>query len=132
MPHELPKLGEGDFSSSLAVDFDLGPNEEKVVRIVVAWYSPIWKGDKTNTYARMYTAEYKGAADVAGFVSENHDALLKRIISWQEAVYSADEYPVWLREALVNIFHLMPKTGYWAVAQKPLGIGANSKMDYSA
>jgi uncharacterized protein (DUF608 family) len=121
MRDDLPKLGDGDFSSSLAADFELNPKEVKVVRILVTWYSPIWKGDKNNTFARMYTSQYKSAADVAQFVGENHAALLKRVISWQEAVYSADEYPVWLREALVNILHLMPKTGYWAVAQKPLG-----------
>ena len=121
MHQNLPKVGDGDFSSSVAVDFELGPKEEKTIPILVTWYSPIWKGDKTNTFARMYTTQYKSAADIAGYVSQNHVALLKRVLSWQEAVYSADEYPVWLREALVNIFHLMPKTGYWAVAQKPLG-----------
>lgn len=121
MQHRLPKVNAGDFSSSLAADFELNPNEDKTVRILVAWYSPIWKGERTSTYARMYTKQYKNAADVAQFVAEKHETLLRRVLSWQEAVYASDEYPVWLREGLVNILHLMPKTGYWAVAQKPLG-----------
>jgi len=121
MKHELPKVSPGDFSASLAADLDLGAGEEKIVRIVVAWYSPIWKGEGTNYFSRMYTKQYSGAVDVAEFIASNHGSLLQRILSWQQAVYTAEEYPVWLREALVNILHLTPKTGYWAVAQKPIG-----------
>ena len=36
----------------------------------------------------MYTKEYKGAANVAEFVAGNHDSLLQRIVSWQQAVYT--------------------------------------------
>lgn len=121
MARHLPHQSLGDFSTGMATDFEVGAGEEKIVRMLVAWYSPIWKGDKTNNYARMYTKEYKGAADVARFVAQNHDSLLQRIVSWQQTVYTSEEYPIWLRESLVNIFHLTPKTGYWAVAQKPLG-----------
>jgi uncharacterized protein (DUF608 family) len=121
MQKHMPVVTEGDFSSSLATDFQLNAGEEKVIRILVAWYSPIWKGDKTNTFARMYTERYKGAKEVAAFVADNHASLLRRVLSWQEAVYSADEYPVWLREGLVNVLHLLPKTAYWAAAGEPLG-----------
>lgn len=118
---ELPKAAPGDFSSSVATNVELSPGQEKIVRFVVAWYSPIWKGDKENHFARMYTRQYKDAADVARFISDDHEALLRRTLAWQQALYTADEYPVWLRESLVNILHLTTKTGYWAVAQKPLG-----------
>ena len=79
------------------------------------------EGRQNKSYARMYAREYKGAAHVAKFVADNHESLLQRIVSWQQAVYNAEEYPVWLRESLVNIFHLTPKTGFWAVAQNPIG-----------
>jgi uncharacterized protein (DUF608 family) len=118
---KLPKAAPGDFSSSVATDVEMAPGQEKVMRFVVAWYSPIWKGEKDNHFARMYTREYKDAADVARFVADDHEAQLRRVLAWQQAVYTADEYPVWLRESLVNILHLTTKTGYWAVAQKPIG-----------
>jgi uncharacterized protein (DUF608 family) len=69
----------------------------------------------------MYTKRYKDSVEVARAVSTEHAALLKRILAWQEAIYSADDHPVWLRESLVNILHLITKTGYWAVAQHPIG-----------
>ena len=121
IPRHLPHALEADFSSSMAVDFSLGPGESKVVRIVLAWYSPIWKGEGSHYFARMYTRQYKDAVAVAKAVASDHASLLQRILAWQQAVYTAEEIPLWLRESLVNILHLITKTGYWAVAQPPIG-----------
>ncbi len=121
IPRSLPPATEYEFGSSAAVDVDLNPGEEVVVRIVLAWYSPIWKGQGENCYSRMYTQRFESAAAVAQAVAQEHRGLLKRILAWQQTVYTAPEIPVWLRESLVNILHLVTKTGYWAVARKPLG-----------
>src|SRR5207248_831266 len=83
---KLPKAAPGDFGSSVATDVEVAPRQEKIVRFVVAWYSPIWKGEKDNHFARMYTSEYKEAADVARFVADDHEALLHRVLAWQQAV----------------------------------------------
>lgn len=121
MGRQASRYGISEFSTGMAADIEVGAKQEKVLRLVLAWYSPIWKGDKNNSFSRMYTKDYKGAVDVAQFVASNHESLLRRIMAWQQAVYTADEYPVWLRESLVNILHLTPKTGYWAAAAKPIG-----------
>jgi uncharacterized protein (DUF608 family) len=119
--NRLPQTADQDFDASLAVDVDLGPQETKIIRIILAWHSPVWRGDQTHIYSRMYTRHYKTAVDVAQAVAENHVSLLKRTIAWQEAVYTDSQMPVWLRESLVNIFHLITKTGYWAAAKAPIG-----------
>ena len=119
--NSLPQTSEYEFGTSLAVDVDLNPGEEKIVRIVLAWYSPIWKGQGERYYARMYTRRFKDASAVADLVAQRHEELLRRVLAWQLTVYTAEEVPVWLRESLVNILHLITKTGYWAVAEKPLG-----------
>ena len=119
--HTLPKVTEETFGASVAVDFELAPAAERVIRIVVAWYSPVWPGLGDNYFVRMYTQQHKNALSVAEMVAENHESLLRRVLAWQGAVYTADELPVWLRESLVNILHLITKTGYWAAAHKPLG-----------
>lgn len=118
---QLPKPAATEFSSSMAVDFHLEPGETRIVRILLAWYSPIWKGEGDHHFARMYTTRYKDAVEVAHAVARDHASLLDRILAWQQAVYTADENPVWLREALVNILHLIPRTSYWAAARPPIG-----------
>ena len=117
----LPRTVETDFDSSVAVDFELGPRETKIVRFVLAWYSPLWKGEKTNVFSRMYTRDYEDASAAARALATNHEAWLKRVIAWQEVVYTDQSQPVWLRESLVNVLHLITRTGYWAVAKPPIG-----------
>jgi uncharacterized protein (DUF608 family) len=117
----LPPIQDTDFSTSLAVEFELKPLEEKTVRIVLAWYSPFWRGEGQNTYSRMYTTRYQDAVTVAQMLAHDHEPLLKRILAWQQAIYAENYLPVWLREALVNILHLVPKDSYWAAAKPPIG-----------
>ncbi len=119
--NHLPRTAPDDFDGSVAVDVELAPGEEKIVRIVLAWYSPIWKGEGSNVFARMYTRNYESALSVAQFVAANHGSLLKRVIAWQTEIYREQSLPVWLREALVNNLHLITKTSYWAVARPPIG-----------
>jgi uncharacterized protein (DUF608 family) len=53
-------------------------------------------------------------------LAKDHDALLRRIIAWQKIVYAEKSLPVWLRESLVNVLHLITETGLWAQAKSPL------------
>jgi hypothetical protein len=36
---------QDDGSSSLAVDYNIPPGEEKIIRIILAWYAPEWEGN---------------------------------------------------------------------------------------
>jgi uncharacterized protein (DUF608 family) len=117
----LPPIQETDFSTSLAVEFELKPQEEKTVRIVLAWYSPLWRGEGENTYTRMYATLYPDAVAVAQALAREHEPLLKRVLAWQQAIYTDDYLPPWLREALVNILHLIARDSYWAAAKPPIG-----------
>ncbi len=121
IPWSMPRLAETDFASSMAVDFELGPNETKTVRILLTWFSPIWKGEGAHCFHRMYAKYYRDAVAVAEAVASEHESLLKRVLGWQEALYTSEELPIWLRESLVNILHLIPKTGYWAQSKPPVG-----------
>jgi uncharacterized protein (DUF608 family) len=117
----LPPATETEFASSLGVDQVLAPGETKTVRIVLAWYSAIWQGEGDHYFHRMYTKYYKDALAVAGAVAGDHASLLRRVLAWQETVYAAEEIPIWLRESLVNILHLITRTSYWAQAKPPIG-----------
>ena len=128
-------------SASVAVDFELKANQEKTVRYVLAWYSPTWKGVRkaqpnaqpttawhapewmgdTLYYEQMYGLRFTGAYDVAMKMTEEHESLLKRIIAWQNVVYTDSKIPGWLQDSLINILHLIPESGYWAQPKSPVG-----------
>ena len=121
LPQELNQAG-----ASVGVEFELEARQEKTIRFVLAWYSPEWKGGGGalyggNTYYHKYAERYKSSYEVAEFLAENHESILARIIAWQEVVYSDESLPVWLRESLVNILHLITEDGFWAQARPPIG-----------
>jgi uncharacterized protein (DUF608 family) len=136
-----------DASCSAAVDFELKPGKEKIVRFILTWYAPVreavrrdWDGEdvlqnghlwirwigslwdsRSHYYTHMYAARYGGALDVARRIACEHEELLGRVLSWQEAVYSSEEVPVWLRDSLINNLYLIADTSYWDQAKPPLG-----------
>ena len=131
----LPEIGAvDDGGSSLAVDFQLQPGEERVVRYVLSWYAPEWNGNGTPgtgaarlfantgaTYTHMYAARYKDAQDVSNYLTKNHESLLRRILSWQEVLYTASEVPGWLADSLINNLMYFPRCSAWAQAKAPIG-----------
>jgi len=143
----LPPL-VGQAGTSISVDFKLEPGESRVIRFALSWYAPEWRGGgrmndnrelfgeeytafewmggakmppNGNSYLHMYAARFSGAEQVAEYLADNHDSLLSRIIGWQSAIYSDGSLPVWLRDSLVNILHLITETSVWAQAKPPIG-----------
>ena len=136
-----------DGSAAAAVDFELGAGQEKVVRFLLAWHVPTVEGAKktwegidrvedgilrqrwlgepwgsdTNFYTQMYAARYHSAVEVARRMAEDHQDLLRRVLDWQEAIYTSDQYPVWLRDSLVNNLALIAEDSHWFQPRPPLG-----------
>ncbi len=125
----LPEAGEDHPGASAAVDFALGPGETKVVRFLLTWHCPQWKGGgynwregplAGNTYTHTYAKYYSSALEAAQLLAREHETLLRRILAWQEAVYAGQELPVWLRESLVNVLHVFTEVGLWPQARPPI------------
>jgi len=141
-----------DGGSSLAVDFSLEPNSEKVIRIVLAWYAPEWEGngnpgtggkviitrDLANyhdgqvdpkggpgstgkRYTHMYASRFADAGEVASFLAQHHESLLKRVIAWQSEIYGEKTLPGFLADVLVNAFYYFGPCSVWAQAKDPIG-----------
>jgi len=112
--------------ASVGVDFIVEPGEEKVIRFILAWHSPVWMGGGSmtaagNPYSHMYARRYADAEAVADFLARNHTLLLHRILAWQSVLYSEKSYPAWLRDSLINILHLITETSVWGQAKPPIG-----------
>jgi uncharacterized protein (DUF608 family) len=124
---ELPAISDSAAGTSAAVDFSLAPGEERVVRFVLTWCAPNWKGGggphatASNTFAHMYAKHYPSPTQTAELLATRHASLLARILAWQQVIYSQSELPLWLRDALINNFYMITETGLWAQAQPPLG-----------
>ena len=140
-------FASGQLGASVSVDFSVQPGEERIVRFILAWYSPQWYAGGTpdpmsrftlpwyereleqggpqdgrgSAYTHMYAARFGNAVEVAEYVARQHVSLLARIVAWQEVIYGEDSLPGWLRDSLVNIMHLIPETGFWAMAKPPIG-----------
>jgi uncharacterized protein (DUF608 family) len=141
---KLPSTAEhDDGGSSLTVDFNMGPNEEKVIRIILAWYAPEWEGngvpgtggERIWTYApegmalsttgkrftHMYATRFANADEVATYLGRNHKELLRRIIAWQSEVYADPTLPGWLADSLINALYYFAPCSMWAQAKDPIG-----------
>jgi len=140
----LPSIAEhDDGGSSLTVDFNIGPDEEKVIRTILAWYAPEWEGnglpgtggERIWTYApegetlsttgmrftHMYTTRFANAGEVASYLARHHQQLLKRIIAWQSAIYEDPTLPGWLADSLINALYYFAPCSMWAQAKDPIG-----------
>lgn len=122
----LPPVEETSAGASAAVDFSLAPGESRVVRYVVTWSAPTWKGGGYNwsprphVFRHMYDMHFPSAAGTAKFMAEQHEDLLDRVLAWQEVIYTDDSLPVWLRDSLINNLYLITETAHWAQKQDPL------------
>ncbi|HIE30436.1 TPA: hypothetical protein EYP66_24515, partial [Candidatus Poribacteria bacterium] len=118
---DLPEPQPHDSGASVAVDFELGAGEMKVARFVLAWYALGWQGEENIRYSHMYTIRYNDAVDVARRLANDYDSLFKRVLAWQEVIYTSHELPGWLRDVLVNNLCLITEDSFWAQPKPPLG-----------
>ena len=114
---ELPPCG--GLGATLAVDFTLAPGAEERTRVILAWHFPRWQGSEAHHYRHAYTRRFPGAIQVAQHMARNGGCLLKRTLGWQAAIYGRRDWPVWLRDQLVNVLHTITEDSFWAAESIP-------------
>lgn len=135
-----------DPSTSVAVDFSLAEHEEKKLEFILCWYAPTldsiinvgdagkahgdekthyWIGNKWHgrqSYMHhMYAVRYSNALDVMRRVAEDKDRIFNKILAWQEVLLTHEDFPIWLRDSLLNILCLLTEDGYWFQPRYPVG-----------
>lgn len=122
----LPTAKDDHPGASVAVDFALPAGKSKVVRFVLNWHAPTWNAGGYNwagaehTFTHMYAKHYRGARQAAELLARDHESLLRRVLAWQQVLYAEPSQPVWLRDSLVNVLHLIAEDGLWAQARPPV------------
>lgn len=102
----LPRITPDDAGSSLAVDFNLKPQQSKIVRFVFCWHAPHWPA---TPYTNIYSQRFANARDVAVELAGKHKSLLKRTLAWQQAIYDDVRLPLSLGDGLVNCLNIITK-----------------------
>lgn len=115
----LPDAQPHEAAATVAVDFELPPGEILTIRFILAWYAPKWEGTEYRHYIHAYASRFDNASEVAEFLAQNHDSILGRILAWQQVIYDATKYPIWLRDQLVNIMHTISEDAFWACDSIP-------------
>lgn len=130
----LPDADADQPGSSAALDFTLAAGQQKIVRFVLTWCAPTWNNVGYNwatrvpqgytgpvrTFEHMYAKYYPDPVETARLLAKEHGSLLQRVLAWQQVIYTEASLPVWLRESLVNMLHLIAEDGMWAQAKSPL------------
>ncbi len=122
----LPQADAKDPGASVAADVRIPGRKATKVRFILTWHAPQWNAGGYNwagaehTFTHMYAKYYTSARSAATRLAREHGSLLRRILSWQQVVYSDQTLPVWLRESLVNVLHMIAEDGLWAQAKPPI------------
>ena len=77
-------------------------------------------GQGRYVYAHVRPASIAARRAAALLLAREHASLLRRILAWQEVIYSDATLPGWLQDSLINNLHLITETGMWAAAEPPL------------
>lgn len=99
------------------------PGQSRVTRFIVVWHAPTWnaggyKGAASNhNFTHVYAKPYPSVLATAEKLARDHSRLLKRILAWQQVVYTDEKLPVWLRESLINVLYMITEDGIWAQAR---------------
>ena len=114
---ELAVRGEGVLAKAPAnglysLPVDLPSSGSRRVQFAVGWYAPTWRDSGNEPHGNRYSQRFHSAADAAEYGLRNREALLRRVLAWQNEIYCSD-MPEWLRDALVQGFYSLAKNSVW-------------------
>ncbi len=115
---ELPQPDDHDAGTTVAADLTLEPGVTKTLYFVLAWYYPTFRDSGGHPHFHQYSFRFQDAADVAGYLADNHANLLGRTLAWQDVIYGSD-LPGWLKDALVNGLYSLGKNTLWIRSPRP-------------
>jgi uncharacterized protein (DUF608 family) len=124
---QLPLAADDEPGASLSLPFRLAAGAVGNWRVVLAWHAPHWRAGgapqhtQTQAFSHWYARTWPDALTVARHLATAGDALLRRVIAWQEVLYNDPSLPGWLADSLINNLHLITECSVWGQARPPVG-----------
>jgi uncharacterized protein (DUF608 family) len=115
----LPQTAADDPGRSVCAEFVLDAGASLEIPFVLAWFVPRWLGSPAHSYRHAYAERFRDARDVAKQALTNRLHWRKQIFSWQTEIYRETEFPVWLRDQMVNGMHTITRDAFWASQSIP-------------
>ena len=109
---------EGNCFLPEKIIYSLAPLETKCFKFVLAWYYPYFKDSGGEPHKHHYSFRFKKLEEVIKYCFDNFDLLMEKSINWQEKIYSLD-YPIWLKDALINGLYSLAKNTLWVKSERP-------------
>lgn len=94
------------------ITMTIAPGASARARFVFAWHCPNWRDSGGEAHVHRYGQRYADAPDAAHDALARFDELLRRVLAWQNVIYTAD-LPAWLRDALVQGLYSLAKNTVW-------------------
>ena len=138
----LPLAESSDSGLTASSQVVLEAGECKVIRFLLTWVSPKWKGGGYNWFNKdiieaehgdglevkvpnqcfdhRYAIRYPVPDQTMVLLAQNYESLLQRIIAWQSVVYTDESLPAWLQDSLINNLYIITESGMWADAKEPI------------
>jgi uncharacterized protein (DUF608 family) len=108
---DLPgTIAPNNAGASCVVSAGLG--ETVSLRVVFAWYAPNWRDTGNEAHVNFYAGLHTSAGETARMVLDGFDLLLRRSQNWQGIIYG-ENYPPWLKDALVQNMYSIAKNTVW-------------------
>ena len=115
---EIRPVKRNDVGASVVVDYRLLPQEESSVRFVLSWFYPYFCDTTREPHTHHYARNFSSAGQVVQFGLTHFDMLTAKSLSWQREIYQSD-FPIWLKDLLVNSLYSYAKNTLWVVSDRP-------------
>lgn len=101
-----------------SVALDVAPGERKSAKFILAWHQPWLRESSGRVEKHFYAGRFEDARAVAVRAVERHEDWLRRILAYQNALYS-ENLPDWMKETLITAPYALTKNSLWIARQRP-------------
>lgn len=105
-------------SARVSAPRELGPKQSTVCRFLLTWHQPYLREASGRVERHLYATRFADARDVMTHAMDHHADWRRRVLAWQDVLYSSD-LPGWLQEALINAPYALTKNSVRLAKTRP-------------